>query len=66
MSSLFLMLIFLDRVFRFARHERNGFLLEDTQTGAGVEIDSLAAIQGTWIICWVFEFASTDVLYSGH
>jgi hypothetical protein len=58
MSSLTLMLIFLDGVFHFASHERIRILLEDAQAGVSTEIESPAAINGAWIIGWVFEFAS--------
>jgi hypothetical protein len=44
-------------MFHLAGHEQIRLLLEDPQTGAGAEIDSLTAIHGTGISCRIFEFA---------
>jgi hypothetical protein len=37
-------IIFMDRVFDLSGHEGIRGLLKDTQTGAGTEIDTLAAV----------------------
>lgn len=66
MSPLILKLIFLDAMFHFACHERIGILLEDRQTGADAEIDSLAVIYGAGIFCRIFEFASASSFIFGQ
>ena len=58
MSPLILTLIFLDGMFHFARHERIRILLEDTQAGAGTEINSLTSIHGTRVFGGVVQFTS--------
>ncbi len=49
------LLIFLQRMFHLSRHKRIGVLLEDTQAGAGAEVDLLAFIFGAWKFGWVFD-----------
>ena len=59
MSSLFLTLFLLNRVFYLSLHERIRILFKDAQASTRAEIDSLAAIVSTGIICRVLEYAST-------
>ncbi len=56
--AIVLTLIFPGGMFHFTSHECIWGLLKDTQTGAGAEINSFAAIDGAGIIFRVFEFAS--------
>jgi len=55
---LFVALIFFEGMLHFASHEWIRVLFEDAQTGVGTELDSFALIQGTGVICRIFEFAS--------
>ena len=50
--------IIIQGVFDLAGHEWIGVLLEDAQTGAGAEIDPLAAIHGTRVFGGVVQFTS--------
>lgn len=47
-------------MFHLSCHEWIGVLLEDSQTGAGAEIDPFAVIDGAGIFGWIFEYAATD------
>ena len=55
---LFFALIFFEGMFHFTSHEWLWVLFEDAQTGVGAEINAFALIQGTGVICRIFEFAS--------
>jgi len=55
---LFFALIFFEGMFHFTSHEWLWVLFEDAQTGVGTEINAFALIQGTGVICRIFEFAS--------
>ena len=51
--------IIIQGVFDLAGHEWIGVLLEDAQTGAGAEIDPLAAIHSARVFGRVFQSAAT-------
>ena len=55
---LFVALIFFERMFHLTCHEWIRVLFEDAQTGTGAEINAFTLIQGTGVICRIFEFAS--------
>ena len=54
------MLIFLDGMFHITCQEWLRVLFEDTQAGAGTEIEALAMIDGAGIVFGVFDETSAD------
>ncbi len=54
------MLIFLNGMFHFARHERIRVLFENAQAGASAEIKALSMIDGAGLVFGVFDDTSTD------
>lgn len=56
-------LIFPDRVFYFARHERAWIIFKSTQAGVSTEIDAVGIIDSAWVTSWVFERAPAGSLH---
>ena len=59
-------LFFFEWMFHFACHKRVRIFFKDTMAGAGAEVESLAAIDGAWLIGRVIEFAPTGSFVFGH
>ena len=51
--------VIVKRMFHISRHKQIGVFLKDSQTSTGAEIDSFTLIDGTGIVGWGFEGAST-------